>query len=330
MKQVILTGFLLLMLSFAKAQADLPPARRDFYTSRVDAGKFLYGVGLTLKVDLLKRTFGYYRLSITGGAGIPFGKSLGAKYNRFAAYYFAEIDIFRGGVGAPALSRNNQKIFSELRQSFITETSIEAEPGPSPYNFTRPVMQFISNSSHPILDPFSKSLSIGTTFVNGLNIKRAQRVGIATLGYNRFLFSYLNDGPPFSIDLLPYGDGYDRWWTGSGQLGWYDPDWDLMRSIEIKYDKFTGLQRFAYELATALKIKYIPYRDKDVQLQNRTRLEFSFSSKRGIGASFNIYDMPALDLQHYIHKSGHFSYHNTPLKWTASTGIFYNNTFLIY
>lgn len=309
------------------AQADMNAAGRSYLTGQFEKSALQYGVGLTLKVDLVKNTFGYYRLSLTGGVGVPVGKEFGLDRNSFAVYYFAELDLFRGGLGAPALALDNQKILMELRQSFIT--AVGRTNRKEQFNYTRPVMQFVSNSSHPLYDPFNSSFSIGTTFINGLNVKRSQRVGVATIAVNQFQLTYLNDGPPFNADWLPYGDGFDRWWTGSGQIGWYDTRNPSIRSIEIKYDKFTGLQPYAYETSNALRLKYIPYKSKEIQLSNRQRIEVNISTNRGIGFSYNIYDLPLLDIQHWIHHGNRYSYHNTPLKWRAATGLFYTNTFYV-
>ena len=323
----IFISFLLFKICLFYGQANLSYGDKQNLTTNFEKGKPQFGFGITLKVDLVKSTFAYFRLSLTGGAGLPIGRDIGLERNNFCLYYFAELDIFRGGMGAPAMSIDNQKILFELRQSFLT--AVGSTLNYERYNYTRPVMQFVSNSSHPLYDPFNSSFTIGTTFVNGLNIKRSQRVGIASIGYQGFQLTYLNDGPPFTSDWLPYGDGFDRWWTGSGQIGIYNVDYPLLRSIEIKYDKFTGLQPYAYELSTALHMKHIPYKSKEIQLSNRQRIEISVATDRGIGFSYNIYDLPLFDIQHYIHQSSGYSFHSTPLKWKGSTGFFYNNAFLI-
>ena len=318
--------FLFFSLSIA-AQADMPNSRRDQLVRGFESGKVQFGVGLSLKVDLVKNTFGYYRLSLTGGAGLPVGKEFQLNENYCTLYYFAELDLFRGGVGAPALALDNQKILMELRQSFLTSFGVLDKN--LSYNYTRPLIQFVSNSSHPVYDPYRYSVTLGTTFVNGLNVKRSQRVGIISLGCNQWAGCYMNDGPPFSNNFLPYGDGFDRWWTGSGMIGFYDNSNTIFRSVEIKYDKFTGLQPYAYETSNSLKLKYIPYKSKTTQLLNRQRLEISGSTARGIGFSMSFYDLPLIDVQHYIHFGQKYSYHNTPLKWRFATGLFYNNTYHI-
>lgn len=308
------------------AQANFSAEERQQLTERFEAGKFQFGIGVSLKVDIIKNTFGYYRLSLTGGAGIPFGKEFGLARNTMTGYYFLECDLFRGGLGAPALALDNQKMLIELRQSFLL--AVGRTHGQEKYNYNRPVVQFISNSSHPIFDPYNMSFTIGSTFINGLNIKRSQRVGIASLGWNFAQITYLNDGPPFTSNWLPFGDGFDRYWTGSGQIGVYVPETKWFRNFELKYDKFTGLQPYSYELATALHLKHIPYKSKETRLFNRQRYELSLGTNRGIGLSVNVYDSREIDIQHHIHNNK-FSYHDTPLKWRVGAGLFYNNAFII-
>jgi hypothetical protein len=321
-------SFLLLNLSAVciYAQTNFSSAERKQLKERFESGKMQFGVGISLKVDIIKNTFGYYRLSVTGGAGVPFGRELGLRRNTMTGYYFVECDVFRGGLGAPALALDNQQMLIELRQSFLL--SVGRTHGREKFNYNRPVMQFISNSSHPLFDPYNLSLTLGSTFINGLNIRRSQRVGIVNLGWNYVQLTYLNDGPPFTSSWLPFGDGFDRYWTGSGQVGVYFSETKWMRNIELKYDKFTGLQPYAYELATALHLKHIPYRSKETRLFNRQRYEIGIGTNRGIGFSMNVYDSREVDIQHYIHNNK-YSYHDTPLKWRIGAGLFYNNAFII-
>ena len=309
------------------AQPLLTGEDRAALTSRFEAGKLQYGAGLTLKLDLVKSTFGYFRVSITGGVGVPVGKQFNARRNILAGYYLFELDLFRGGIGAPALALDNQKLLMELRQSFLV--SYGRTHGSAKFNFTRPLMHFVSNSSHPLFDPYNASFTIGTTFINGINIRRSQRTGIASAGIGGFMATYLNDGPPFTADWLPFGDGFDRWWTGSGMVGYYSHDYRWFRSLELKYDKITGLQPYAYETATALKLKHIPYKLKEAQLYNRQRIEFGITSTTGIGYSGNWYDYRQIDIQHRIHSGKKFSYHDTPLMQRFGSGPFYTNTFRV-
>ncbi len=319
---------ILLFSSNSFSQGGFDYSQKAQLTQSFESGKLQFGIGVNLKLDLVQNSFGYFRLSLTGGAGVPFGESFGLKRNNFIFYYFSEIDIFRGGLGASSLSYTNQNFKVELRNSFLlsggsTKHSINC-------NYIRPVIHFVSNSSHPIFDPFSWSITLGTTFVNGLNEKVAQRVGIGTIGYRSGAFTYLNDGPPFHYKFLGIGDGYDRWWTGSGMIGFYNP-WRnaLVKAMELKYDKFTGLQHYAYELSTALKLKHIPYKSKEIQLYNRQRFELGILTNFNLGYNFSVYDMPLIDIQHGIHFKRRYSFHNTPLKWRMASGFNYNKTFLV-
>ena len=326
-KQLLSIQFIVLLLvlgSCINAQTAFTRADKERMSQEFEAGKVQFGVGLTLKVDLIRNTFGYFRISLTGGAGIPFGREMGLNRNSMIGYYFLEVDLFRGGMGAPVLALDNQKMLCELRQSFLF--SAGRTLGDKIYNYNRPVVQFISNSSHPLFDPYNFSFTIGSTFVNGINVKRSQSCGIASLGYNEFQLAYLNDGPPFVS--LPFGDGFDRWWTGSGQIGVYIPNNKVLRNFELKYDKFTGLQPYAYETSTALRLKQIPYKSRETRLLNRSRIEFSFGTNRGIGLSVNFYDNAWMDIQNHIHHNK-YAYHSTPLKWRIGSGLFYNNTFII-
>lgn len=290
-------------------------------------GKPEFGIGINLYIELLEKSRAYYRVSITGGVGMSVYDNDDKNIPGFALFSTTELDIFRGGLGANSLSFQDQKILSEFRQSFMGSCGWSDDR--NMYSYVRPMVHFVSNSSYPLLSPYSYSLSLGTTFVNSLQVPRAQRVGLLNVGIGKVSFTYLNDGPFFHKWYLPLGDGFDQWWTGSGQLGVYQLNKPDVQQIEIKYDKFTGLQPYAYEIATALKMKNIPYRDSAVANLNRNRLGINVLFKNHIGITGSLYDKPALDLQNSIHFRRLFAYHSTPLKPEYSIGVSYTRTYLM-
>jgi hypothetical protein len=308
------------------AQHQFETYDREKLREGLSEGNMQYGLGLKVRFALARKSFGNFRFSVTGGLGIPYGADLNnTDENHVYVSYFAELDIFRGGLGASSETYNNQKLLFELRQTFLFTAGFYQSI--DYYSFMRPQIQFLSSASRPLYDPFPVSVSLGTIFINGLNIQRAQRMGIINLGILPFSGTYINDGPPFHY--IGLGDGNDQWWTGNGMIGIYSRHW-YIDEIEIKYDKFTGLQPYAYEQATALRMRFIPYANTKNQLENRQKFEVSFNTVRNIGVSLDLYDFTAFDIQHYIHKSKKFSFHNTPLERYWGFSFFYSNTFQKY
>lgn len=306
---------------------------KDKMVTNAKNNKVQIGFGVCLKAILIKKTFGHFRLSVTGGIGKPTNLNTiinkSSIKNKAIFYYFSELEFYNGGLGTSGLNYNSQDFKIELRQSILASFG---DYGTSNYySYTRPIIQFVNSSSHPLLDPFNNfSFTIGTIFINGINYHRAQRLGLVNIGILPIGLTYINDGPPFENKILKLGDGFDRFWTGGGQIGIYNmsPRYRINK-LELKYDKFTGWFPYGYEVSTRLGLRYVPYHDKKDQLYNRQKYELSITGFNGLGISYNLYDFPNIDMQHLIHVKNGYTLHNTPLARRTAPAIFYDNTFLI-
>lgn len=156
---------------------------------------------------------------------------------------------------------------------------------------------------------------------------RYQRVGSIYIGTQFGLeASYINDGPPFGKWL---GDGRDRYWTGSGFLGYkFKPDWKSIDnrpvSIRWSFDRYTSYKENAYELATALKMDYVPYRDFTSNLYNRGSMRIGVFVENLYSAELTINDSDYLDIQNVLHLLQGFSWHRTANKSSLSLQMSYS------
>ncbi len=156
---------------------------------------------------------------------------------------------------------------------------------------------------------------------------RHQRVGSVYIGTQFGLeFSYINDGPPFGKWL---GDGRDRYWTGSGFLGYkFKPDWRSLDnrpvSVRWSFDRYTSYKENAYELATALKMDYVPYKDFTSNLYNRGSMRIGIFVENLFSAELTINDSDYLDIQNALHLIQGFSWHRTANKSSVSLQMSYS------
>lgn len=269
----------------------------------------VFGFGSKLTVDLLaKKSLAQLRFSLVASMGMGVIPS-GGSHALFPSYH-AELDIYRGGLGSSLAPAQRSRFNLELRQSILLTAAFDNAPAEA---IRRPVIQFISGSSHPLADPYKASLTLGTVFINGLNHSRSQRAGLLGLAYEYFNLTYYNDGPPF--DKLKTGDAYDRWWTGGVVLGYYNYCDDCpLPSIELKFEKFTGWEPNGYEVSKFFQLDYIPYRHFDQNFFNQGRWQLHAMTSTGLGIYASRYDFDRWDLQHFIHLNMDMTRHPPTLK----------------
>lgn len=143
--------------------------------------------------------------------------------------------------------------------------------------------------------------------------KKIQLAGNIYTAFSSFEFQYLNDGPPFPKFIA---DGKDRWWTGSGFLGFTTRQFEQQKpltdnlSFRLSFDRYTGYTENAFELADALKMDYALYGKKGEYLFNRGSMRLGvFNNYGSVEVSAN--DTDALDVQYWLHKLRGQSLHRT-------------------
>lgn len=270
-------------------------------------------LGLGASLDLGTKSNGSLRVYVTVAAlknifnAGSFNTLIGAQ---------SIVEIYRGGLGTSVLDTEKSKFVFEIRNSVMLLTGwddnqrISGKPG---------FVNVVSNKS-PLFDPLDYSISLGTTFVNGLNHDRNQQIGTLSLSAREGRFSYYNDGPPFNWFAL--GDKYDRYWSGGGSFSFhYTDNSNLLTDFTIRFDNYTGYQTNLYETVDLLKLDNIAYKQKKQQFFNQSRIQYQLGIKNQQNVHISIYQPIYWDIQKFIHFNiSHNPLHARPKPRTITFG----------
>lgn len=140
----------------------------------------------------------------TAGVGMSYkiqkNDGFGAQFNANAA-----VNFYNGGLGA--LSSGNKLHIDQVYSAGVTLGSGRGEP--------MTIYPLHLDSGSGMVDHFKYSGSIGTNIIRN-NSGRNQQVGFTQLRAFSGSFSFYNDFGGFQ--KIGIADGYDRWWTGGGNL----------------------------------------------------------------------------------------------------------------
>lgn len=281
MKQ-LLTPILLFISGVLSASPALP------YSSP-SPDSLVYGFGVQFKVALGGKRASHYEISVSAGAGKMMYEHLLAGYN-------VTLNLYRGGIGNSLLPGELAKAQLDLVNAFSLSF------GDGRTTDIRPLYTWNPNSAAHMANPFRKSITLATNFITNSH-RRNQQVGMVGVAIGNVQLGYYNDGPPFH--LWGAGDNFDRWWTGGGflHIGHNNSEWQFLYS----FDKFTGYQRDAYEIANILRLNYVSYNNVPESTFNRGRNMFGFRHRSGIGVNLSFFD--TWDIQDWIHRILRYTYH---------------------
>ena len=265
----------------------------------------IFGIGLQLRVDLGLRRTSNYVLSINGGLGQVLEK------NWLLSYQFTA-NLYRGGLGNSLLYSAQNGFQLDLVNAFSLTF------GQGTYAFSRPLYAWTPNYAQSLRNPYRHAVTLATNFVWNPH-HRAQQIGALCLTSGDAQLGYYNDGMPF--DLLGLGDAYDRWWTGGGYLHLIVQP--TRYQAIIRFDKFTGFVRDAFELANALRLRYTLYSDINQMAYNQGRLGITVIHPSGMGFSASLYNR--FDVQDLIHRAMRLAYHPNIYRWRGMFGAQYWN-----
>jgi hypothetical protein len=198
---------------------------------------FDYGVGCRLTADFTysfnhkQKLWFNWKLALTNG--------LAYNLNYYTVYYYrptihVDYTVLQGGCGSNDLDAFRQgKVFKRVFSSFIAITihplhyANNFNADMNTQNFLTKPFYYFDDVNYPVLtNPFTTSVSFGTTFLYNINAKGWQRIGNLSLSHRNVQFIYSNDGPPFALRGLT-GDREDRWFTGQGLINYYNENWRL-------------------------------------------------------------------------------------------------------
>ncbi len=272
-------------------------------------------LGVAFKISLA--------LSTQGQSHITAGVAFSATWNNdweINPFYQLGINIYNNGLGNSLLPSRKQ---AEL--DIVNTIGIAGGIGKDTLNrYQNKVRPFNSMSANAVMQSiYDFSYALGTNFIiNGRG--RNQQVGFINAGAHQyFQLSFYNDGPPFHF--IGLGDGYDRWWTGGGNIVVHlQPTWKWLRNwadhsskdlsrqhtIYYQYDRFTGDVQDAYIMSNRLFLSKVPTKKIDENFYNQGQTVFGFRHARGWGAAvIFLGSYPKLDIQDHIHDWMKISHH---------------------
>jgi hypothetical protein len=301
---------------------DLNNSLNNYRKSLLVNKKFGYSISASLSVEFGKANNSQYRLSLGGGLikTLNYQDSY-TDITPFTSAFQTELLIYKGGLGSSQSIDERSNIHVELRNQFLLSAGYASFDNGAFAHVSNgaPLSIFSGNSALPLIDPYDFSVTIGSTFVNSFTDEYKQQIGGLTSTYRGFQINYCNEGPFFRSQIMPTGDGYDRWWTGGGHIGYFNlGSTALVSKVQISYDKFTGWQPFCYELASRLGIHNTPYKDLKESLLNQGRYMFSATLNDNFSFGVGIYEPRYLDVQNIIHTLIKTPFHQTQLNKRVS------------
>ena len=279
-----------------------------FTTARSDNStpdSSIYGFGVQLRLDIGQRRTTTYTLSVSAGLGQYIGDNL------LAAYQF-NANLYRGGLGNSMLYSSQNRIQLDLVNAFSMTAGLKT------YSFRRPIYTWTPNYAQSLSNPYRHAATFSTNFVWN-NHGRAQQIGSVCLTSGDAMLGYYNDGMPFN--WIGLADNYDRYWTGGGYL--HIVVLPTKYQAILRFDKFTGFGRDAFELANALRLRYTLYHDIEQMAYNQGRLNLSIIHPHG--TAFNLSLHNRFDVQDMIHRAMRQVYHPNIYRWRLVVGAQYSN-----
>ena len=270
-----------------------------------DVNDIQYGIAIRTTIDL-NLQYPNFNIALAMGAG---------------AHPFDFPEAFPS-IHAGFLLYNKGDLISSYRKSFFGSTSIDFYVSPSlsigyyspNINFQNrsvPLYYFSDFAPAPLQNPYWQSLTLGTNLIWLTGQKRGerfQRVGFTGLMIDRrFQISTYNDGSIWA--KLKLSDGLDRYYTSGAMLSYHFNNTNEINSVELSFHKFTGHERYAFDIANQLQIDFIPFKDMESYYYNKNRFRLTLTSlKNNFGLHMTAHNVDR-DPQDWVHFIGGYTYH---------------------
>ena len=287
----------------------------DYRTELLDERELVFGYAAGFLLDLGSKSNGSLRAFVN----IGFLQKINSNDFSILVGGQSHLEFYRGGLGTSLLNRERFRINIELRNSFAAFAGY----GTANNVAGRPAFVNVGTDASSLIDPLDYSISLGTMFINGINHGRHQRIGTFSLSALNGTLHYYNDGPPFP--KLALSDGYDRYWTGGGQLGFYfKNDNAFITDLVLRFDTYTGYQLNLYEVGSILRIDNLPYKVREEQMFNQSRFQYKLGLRNSIYLNYSVFDPYFSDIQNLIHYHISISpFHPRPRKKRQTIGLDY-------
>ncbi len=274
-------------------------SQNDFSFNNSD---FSFGFGAKLNIELSYKYRPDFKLGITGGISYNADiNSYGISPTLHGGFLF-----FNGRSVGGNQSRKRYTIQSHAFLNTMAVFQLDRLDF-NPINRPVPLYHFAEFTANPLQNPFKSSVSYGMNLIL-VHEKKLQRTGFFNLNVSgRFQITYYNDGGPV---LGWAGDNQDRYYTGGLVLSYHGNIEDVVNLVELSYHKFTGYQKYAFDVGEHLQIDFINYKDTNQFKYNQQRWRLNFSNlDNGFGGSVSLYNLNSLDFQDFLHFWTNVPYH---------------------
>ena len=294
---------------------DIESQLGDYRGELLEERKMVFGYAAGFMLDLGTKSHG----SLKAFVNIGFLQKINSGDFALLMGGQSHLEFYRGGLGSSLLNKERFRINIEIRNSFAAFAGY----GTANTIAGRPAFVNVGTDASSLIDPLDYSISLGTMFINGINHDRNQRIGTFSLSALNGTLHYYNDGPPFP--KLALSDGYDRYWTGGGQLGFYFKNDDaFITDLVLRFDTYTGYQLNLYEVGSILRIDNLPYKVKEQQMFNQSRFQYKLGLRNSVYVNYSVFDPYFTDIQNLIHYHISISpFHPRPLKKRHTFGLDY-------
>lgn len=273
---------------------------------------FDLGVGVKLQIEI-GRKFGNhpfkiknyypvgYKLSITGAIGYYTKNDI----DFFTALHGGLLLFNKNSIGA-----NQSKIAKNIQAHFFVNTIATLKLDKKDFTYLDrnvPFYHFTEFTANPLQNPFKSSVSYGINWIF-LQENKRQRIGFLNVNIaSRVQVSYYNDGGPITNFVA---DKRDRYYTGGLVISYHGEFKDKIDFIELSYHKYTGYQKYAFDVSDKLQLDFLNYKNTDQFAYNQQRWRLNVSNTNsGYGSSISIYNLNSIDLQDFLHFKTNVPYH---------------------
>lgn len=241
-----------------------------------------------------------YKFSLTTGVGYNIDN-----LNLYPTLHSGFLLFNNGAIGA-----NQQKNKGQIQSQFFFNAIGTLMLDKRDFNYIErsvPLYHFAEFTANPLQNPFKSSLSYGAIWIFSTQ-HHHQRTGFFNANVvGRVQISYYNDGGPI---LGWAGDNRDRYYTGGVILSYHGNTEDIIDLVELSYHKYTGYQKYAFDVADKLQIDFLNYNDTNQFAYNQQRWRLNFSNTdNGFGGSVSIFNRNNLDFQDFLHFNTNVPYH---------------------
>lgn len=295
-------------------------SQNDFSNNNND---FSLGFGVKLNLEFSYKYTPDFKLGLT--SGISYNAVIENSYGISPTLHAGLLFFNSRSIGA----NQAEKWYKIQTHGFVNTTAIFQLDRLDFNPFLRPVpiYHFAEFTANPLQNPYKSSVSYGMNLI-WVHDRILQRTGFFNVNVaGRFQISYYNDGGPI---LNWAGDKRDRYYTGGVVLSYHGNIDEPINLVELSYHKFTGYQKYAFDVAEQLQIDFLNYKDTTQLQYNQQRWRLNVSNlDNGFGGSVSLYNYNRIDFQDFLHFTTNVPYHPDYFKghrWMFGGRYEYNNS----